>query len=227
MAIIQNKPFSKLKFPIHEIPQGVDLVNEFKELQGYPEFANYSHKDRNNVIRYVFYCYDLNSDLIKQFTDLKKRKEAAAELAGFKRNEKDGKFHKDVYDMMEFKKKTVEIEVEEEEGKKAKTETEVESNKIYPMVMTFLKMQQSRLWSMIVTTEQAFEEYQGLIMEPVSESGDKDTLTAAKTKDALMDSCDKMNQRIDEYYNKLFGANDDLKEIKKKPIRPETIGRDV
>lgn len=218
MPAIQNKPFSRLKFPVHEVPQGTDLVHKFSELAGHREFSNYPHADRNNVIRYILYCYDLNSDLIKQFTDLKKRKEAAAELAGFKRSEKDGKFDKEVYNMMEFKKKTITTTDEDE-----KEETEVESNKIYAMVMCFLKIQQSRLWSMIVSTEQAFEEYQGLIMEPVSERGDKDTLTAAKTKDALMDSCDKMNQRIEEYYNKLFGSNEDLIEVKRKAISPETI----
>jgi hypothetical protein len=218
------KPFSGLRFPIYDVPPGTDLVHKFKELQDYPEFAMYKHADRNYVIRYVIFCYDMGSDLIKKYTDLTKRKEAAALLAGFERNEKTGKFKDEVYNMMNLKKQIVKIKGEEGE----KDETEVESNKIYEMVMCYIKLQNDRLWSMIITTEQAFSEYQGLIMEPVSERGDKDTLAAVKIKDGLMDSCDRMHERISTYYKQLFGDNEDLKEvIKKKPIRPETVGRNV
>lgn len=216
---LKDIDFSKLKFPIHTIPHKTDLLHKFPELGAYEEFAKYPHADRNYVIRYVIYMYDMNSGLIPRFMDLKKRKEAALELAGYERSAKTGLFKSEVYKMINLEKIPVKVDPEDENSK-----IEMESNRIFEMAMCYIKMQNSRLWSMIVTTEQAFEEYQRLIMEPVSERGDKDTLNAANTKDKLMDSCYNMNKRIEEYYKELFGDNEDLKKAAKaKPVRPETM----
>jgi hypothetical protein len=218
---LKDIDFSKLRFQVHGVPHGTELLLKFPELQAYPEIATYKHADRNYVIRYVIYMYDMHSGLIQKFPELKQRKEFALELAGFERDPNTGKFKSEIYKMINLEKIQVKV-VSEEEDSKDKTVTE--SNRIFEMVMCYIKLQNNRLWSMIVTTEQAFLEYQGLIMEPVSERGDKDTLAAANTKDKLMESCYNMNKRIDEYYKELFGDNEDLKNVvKKKPVRPETM----
>jgi hypothetical protein len=215
---LKDIDFSRLRFPVHTVPHGTDLVHKFPELQLYKEFHQYPHSDRNYVIRYVIYMYDMNSGLIKKFPNLKQRKEAALDLAGFERTKGTGKFKKEIVDMVNLEKVTTKIPGEEGEDDK----TVVESNKIFDMVMRYIVIQKSRLWSMIVTNEAAFEEYQRLIMEAVSDKKDKELLAAAQMKDELMECSDKISKRIDAYYKDFFGDNEELKEeIKKKPVRPE------
>ncbi len=205
MTAIQPKPFSKLKFPIYEVPAGTDLVHKFKELQDYKEFSMYPHADRNNVIRYVIYLYDRNSDLVKEYSVLQRRKEAAAELAGFKRNDKDGKFKEEVYSMMSL------------------TRDEKGDSPINDMIFCFLKMQDEMLWSLIVINENMFEEYMKLLMDPVFGKDSKNMLEAANLKTKLKGEVKEIRSDLAAFYSELYGENVELKEVKRKPISPETI----
>lgn len=199
------KEFSLLRFPIHNLPKDACLLTHFKELQSYPEFTEYTEKDRNLLLRYIFYCYDMNSDLVKRFADLQKRKETAMDIAGWKRGE-DGRFKNEkAYDILAL--------------------VDLPS---FNMIVCFLKMQNHRLWMMICSTEEAFYEYQVGIMKRVFDVKDKDTLAAIISKEKLMDNCDTMNNRIEEYYKKLFGDNTDVTDqVKKKRTTPETASVDT
>ncbi len=206
MEKAEGKPYARLRFPIFDVPHGTDLVHKFKELQDYPEFALYQDSNRNYVIRYVFYLYDRSSDLIKQVQDLTKRKEAAAELAGFIRNDKTGKFDDEVIDMMALKK--------DEEGE----------SPINDMIFSFLRMQDEMLWSLIVINENMFNEYMKLLMDPVFGKDSKNILDAANIKTKLREEIKGIRQDIESFYKEMYGENDDLKEVKKrKAITPETI----
>lgn len=206
---MNKEEFKLMKFNVYDLPVGTDIVTHFPELKSYKEFSEYKDKEKNLVFRYVFFCYDKNSPLIKLYPDLKKRKEMALDLAGFSRAT-SGNFSEKLSDIMAFN-----------------------NEKVSDAIFCFLQLQRHRVWMMIVSTEQAFDEYQRLILNPVSDTigtgqnkeelGDKDILSAATTKSKLMQECEEMNKRIDLYYKELFGDNNDLKEIvKKKNITSET-----
>lgn len=212
--------FSKLKIPVNLVPLGDDVVDFFRELKAQEEFSSYSIKDRNKIVKYVIYAYDPKSPFVENSTsDLTKRKENAAEEAGFERNPTSGKFKQEVYDL---------IELFNEDANE--------------MIFCYLRMINNRTWTLIVTNEQVFAEYTRLLMEPVAYSSyarkkategedkqvevkdDKKLLEAANVKAKLRDECKMIAADLDTLYKTLFGNNEDLKEkMAVRVIRPETM----
>lgn len=196
--------FSKLKIPVNKVPFGQDIINEFKELQVHEEFARYPHADRNNVIRFVVYAYDPKSPFVENAaSDLKKRKESAAEEAGFNRNEKTGRFEGKIVEIMAM-----------------------ENDSTNEMIFCYLRLINNRTWKLISTYEQVFSEYIKLLMTPISDSDidSKKLLEAANVKAKLREECKIIATDLDSLYKTLFGDSEDIKEIITiKPIKPETI----
>ncbi len=203
---MDSKPFSKLKFPIHEVPHGTDLLHKFNQLSSIQEFREYGNADRNKVIRHIIYCYDPGSDFIEKFPNLKERKEACMIEAGFERNKKD-----------EFDYRCIQI-------------MDLSDETVRDMINGYLRFINNRTWMMLVSTEEMFSEYQKLIMKPIatnSEDKEKDILAAADIKKKLREECNLMDEHLKRYYQEIFGDNEDLKEqhTKKKRISPESIAK--
>ncbi len=217
------KGFEKLKIPVFEVPDSTDIVKYFRELDSHESFYSYSEKDRNRVVKYVVLAYDPNSACVKNnSSDLTKRKEAAAELAGYTRL-KSGKFDDQVLELFNMSN----------EG----------ANQ---MICCYLRyIVNNMIWTLIVANEQVLAEYIALLMEPVDynkgSSGykrkgdadepdaeekvikdDKKLLEAANMKGKLREECKSIVADLGKLYKELYGDNDDLKEIITKPIRPET-----
>jgi len=205
----EKKAFQKLKYPVHDVPDKEDLLNKFPGLAKIPEFAAYGGSltgglDRNKVIRYIIYLYDIGSDLNDQ-KDLQKRKESAAILAGFERHNKTDEFEKKVKDVFELKDQAV-----------------------YEMIFAYLKEQNIMEWMQLKSTEESFFENQKLIIKPIDiDSGDKekDILAAATTKEKLSDISDKYLDKMKKYEKAIFGDHKDVQEEVKKPVRPETMSK--
>lgn len=198
---MEAKKFQNIRFKVQEVPHGTELLLKFPELGACEEFRNYGSGDRNYVIRYICYAYDPGSDLYKDYTDIFKIKEAAADLAEFPRSEKTGKFEEKVYQMMRM-----------------------ENSEINDMVIAFLKMINNHIWAQIQVNEQMFWEYARLLSEPVTGEGSKDILQAADIKKKLREEIKTIATDLEGFYKQMFGDNEDLKNIvKKKPVRPETM----
>ncbi len=166
---MEKDGFNRLKIPVHTVEFGQDIVDKFRELQQYVEFSKYPHKDRNFVIRYVVYAYDPESPFVKNSaSELSKRKEAAADEAGFERNKKTGKFTDEVYEMMDFKKEEV-------------------NN----MIFCYLRILNNYTWVQITTDEQLFWEYTKLLMEPLENTDEKKLMESAKIKGILREERNK------------------------------------
>jgi hypothetical protein len=203
---MDSKPFAKLKFPIHEVPHGTDLLHKFSQLNSIQEFREYGNGDRNKVIRYIIYCYDLASDFIEKFPNLKERKEACLIESGIERNKKD-----------EFDNRCIQI-------------MDLSDEAVRDMINGYLRFINNRTWMMLVSTEEMFSEYQKLIMKPIStnsEDKEKDILSAADIKKKLREECNIMDEHLKRYYQEIFGDNEDLKEqhTKKKRVTPESIAK--
>jgi hypothetical protein len=200
--ILQDINLSAIKFPVHTIAHGTDLLHKYPELATIDFFQQYPNADRNYVIRYIIYLYDPAYEMQKKYLDLKIRKEKCSDLAGFERNDSTGKFKEaKVYKIMLLS----DIEV----GK---------------MIFAFLKYLNNREWSQIVVNEQIFEEYTRLLMKPIDGDDDKKILEAANVKSKLREECKTIIEDLDKFYKLFYGDDPALKNtIKKKPVRPETM----
>jgi RNA processing factor Prp31 len=160
-------------------------------------FSSFQSAD-DQMITYVLYMYDQNTPMKEQFPDLKIRKEQAAVLSGYNLV-KDNEI---LHDMFFF-----------------------QSTKVVEMVDEFLRKQNNRIWSMIVSNEQTFFEYQKKLLSPVEGDRDKDILQALQIKSKIMDDLNTINDRLDSYYMKLYGEDQELlKTIKAdKRLTPEFI----
>lgn len=152
----------------------------------------------DKMIAYVLYMYDQNSPLKEQFPDLKIRKEQAAILCGYKLGN-DSELLQDLFFFA--------------------------SSKLVEMVDEFLRKQNNRIWSMIVSNEQTFFEYQTKLLSPVEGDRDKDILQALQIKSKIMDDLNTINDRLDSYYMKLYGEDQELLKVIKadKRLTPEFI----
>lgn len=166
----------------------------------YPKLKMFKTFDSANdsMIKYVLYMYDQNTPLKEQFPDLKIRKEQAAILSGFSLIKDNEKLH-DVFFFL--------------------------SDQLVDMVDEFLRKQNNRIWSMIVSNEQTFFEYQTKLLSPVEGDRDKDILQALQIKSKIMDDLNIINDRLDSYYMKLYGEDQELLKVIKadKRLTPEFI----
>ncbi len=154
----------------------------------YPKLKMFKTFDSANdsMIKYVLYMYDQNTPLKEQFPELKIRKEQAAVLSGFSLMKDNEKLH-DVFFFL--------------------------SDQLVDMVDEFLRKQNNRIWSMIVSNEQTFFEYQTKLLSPVEGDRDKDILQALQIKSKIMDDLNTINARLDSYYMKLNGEDKKLLKV--------------
>ena len=160
-----------------------------------PAFKGLKHEEADSLIAYVVYMYDMHSPLREYYADLRVRKEEAAELAKLK-----GKINlEDLYD----------LKIEE----------------VSAMVNDFLVYQNERVWSMFVSNEQTFYEYQQKLLQSVEGDKDKDILQALQIKSKLMNDMDEINTRLEGYLRRMTGEDNQAIEViqKRKMITPESI----
>jgi hypothetical protein len=143
--------------------------------------------DKTKLIRYVMAMYDQRSPLIKSITDINQRKREAAIVSG--------------YDLSDAKLKAIFDFTDED---------------LVNLVLEFLKDQNSFYWSMIVSNEQAFLEYQKALLSEVSLEKDKDKLQSLQIKGKLMEECHKIAERVEGYYAKIFGDKEVSDKAKEK-----------
>jgi hypothetical protein len=170
-------------------------------LVAYPKLKEIIGSGDDRMIRYVILMYDVTSPLRQHYPDLSKRKEFAATLAGF------DLMKDDVVSLFEFRLNDEPYEP------------------LLDMITTYLKYQNNWVWSMIVSNEQAFYEYNRRVMMPVEGNRDKDILQAINIKTQIMVSQDDIYQRLQKYYRELSGGDDKLQEAitTRKRLRPEQI----
>lgn len=167
----------------------------------YPKLKDIIGSGDDKMMRYVLLMYDVNSPLRQHYPELGKRKEFAASIAGY------DLMKDNVVSLFDFK---IDDEPHEE---------------LLDMIIKYLKYQNNWVWSMIVSNEQAFYEYNRRVMMPVEGNRDKDILQAINIKTQIMTSQDEIYQRLQKYYRDLSGGDVNLEEAItiKKRLRPEEI----
>lgn len=167
----------------------------------YPKLKEIVGECDDRLLRYVILMYDKNSPLRHHYPELGKRKEFAASIAGY------DLMKDDITALFDFKINDTPYE------------------ELLDMIIKYLKYQNNWVWSMIVSNEQAFYEYNRRVMMPVDGNRDKDILQAINIKTQIMTSQDEIYQRLQKYYRDLSGGDDKLEEsiTVRKRLRPEEI----
>ena len=170
----------------------------------YPALIPLMPKGENGekILRYILLLYDPKSPLIKDSRNIKTRKQEAARLVGFDL-QKDTDF---LDSLFAFKNKEA----------VAKT-------------VLFLKEYiHNRTWSMIVSHEQTFYEYNERLMKPVEDDDktkEKDVMATIVLKSKLVQDLKDIHSILKEYYKEIF-EDDDLREkVINNRISPETMAR--
>lgn len=212
--IFKAEDFRGLSFAIQNTDPTLKLFDQIPDLIQIKEFeAAKSNPNCDKFIRYIILMYDKNSPLAKKFTDLQKRKENAATMAGFdliKDNiapaptvDDDGEIH-EIPSLLQ-------------------TLFDFLDSATSDMVIGFLRYQNDLLFSMLVSNEQTFYEYQkALLSEVMMIRNDKDKITALAVKSKIMDDSDIIALRIEKYYKQLYVDDKAIAYVKKRASSPES-----
>lgn len=155
------------------------------------------------LIKYIICTYDYNSPFVREYKDLKLRKQSAAIFCGYD-------LQKDeitIDNIFNFKLSYV-----------------IDAIDIFLKDFMF-----SMLWYGIVSNEQTYWEYGKRLMQPI-ESGDakeKDIISAIATKSKLSEDMAAIRQRIENDYKKLYGDDDLEISATKKKFKPEMFATKV
>lgn len=201
--------YSSIKYKVH-LAEG-PLDKAFPELFKHKEFAKLkTRRDCDNLVKFIMFLYDKNSQLIHEYqTDLKERKFAAAKDAGYHRKT-GGTWGKEIQDVMD-----------------------IQDHDATAAIMKFLKIQRHNVWTEIVVTEQELFDYQVMRFTPVGKRGKKSTADDEKKiiestvkKEALRKACNERIVALEGLYEQFFGDNKDLIAAEfEEAIRPETAER--
>lgn len=193
--------FNNLKYPVFSVERS--LLDKIKELAAYAELLaekeSTGRPDIDNLIRYIMVLYDKKSPLIRSFTNLEQRKREAAVLAGY------------------------DLEVDAERVAKLFDFTDQD---LQNLALYFLEEQNDMWYCNLVSNEQTFYEYQkALLAEVKLVDGDKDKMSTLVIKSKLQDECEKIAERVEKYYTKVYGEGEEKAKAKTKDFSPESIAR--
>jgi len=181
----------------------------------YPDLKSvFGENPDDKAIRYIILMYDQKSPLRSSHPGPDSRRMAAAMAAGYDTSDED---------LMEQLATFTQKEVRE--GKSGSgVGVSVPWTEMLDMVSNYLRFRSSRLWTLIVSNEQSFYEYQRKVMTEVTMEVDKDALAAVNVKTKLLESMDEMHRRLDKYYSDLTGGDKSLEDslIKKRASTPES-----
>lgn len=171
-------------------------------LEKYPELKSVQPKCKNseNIMRYILFMYDPKSPLIRDIRNIKARKQEAAKLSGFDL-EKDTEFLDTLYGFTD--------------------------DKILKSTVRFLiEFIHDRVWSMIVSLEQTFYEYNERLLKPVesTDTKEKDMMSTIVLKSKLIQDLKEIHNLLKEYYKEIF-EDDELREKIVNKITPESMAR--
>jgi len=175
--------FDNLMVRVDMVASEQSIKKAFPILDRYEEFS-LPVDDFDKVMRYIVYCYDMNSPFLR-VESLTNRKAQAAKEAGFDYNHKKG-FDENVVRMLDGKNVNV--------------------NR---MIIRYCRMQQSRLYSLIVSGNEAFYE---AISKLQSKSGNADdVLKDTVTKMQIFEKAKANARELDKMSIELLAGDDNAR----------------
>lgn len=169
-------------------------------LKAYQRLNNIGIIDEK-LLKYIICAYDFNSPFVKEYKDLKLRKQSAAQFAGFSLENDDLEY------LFDFKNEDI-------------------VNAIDVYLKEFMC---TMLWYGIVANEQVYYEYGKRMMQPIEDKDtkEKDVMSAISIKSKLSEDMANIRGRIEADYKKLYGDDELEKVITQKKFRPENYSQKV
>lgn len=197
MSQFHNEEFESMSFNVY-MSKNKDILKDIPKLERISNFKKIlsSFKDAGvSVVKYVCYMYDQGSPMKRHFPELAQRKRECSNMAGLS---KHAHIEQSLFEM---------------------------TNPLFLLAIDeFLKFQNHRVWSMIVSNEEVFYEYQSKLLIKTEEDRDKDLLQALQIKSKIMSDMDVINDRLESYYDKLYQGDSELiAHVQLKNISPEEI----
>jgi hypothetical protein len=192
--MFHDSEFSSMSFKVHGV-KDITTVPNIRSLRGFDAIIK-NYKDKATpIIKYICYMYDQSSPMKKHYPELEQRKRECSLLSGLAKMQP-------LEDAM----------------------IEMSSDLFIISIDGFLKHQNNRVWSMIVSNEEVFYEYQSKLLVKTEEERDKDLLQALQIKSKIMNDMDEINKRLEAYYDKLYQGDQELAaKVIIKNITPEDI----
>jgi len=192
--MFHDSEFSSMSFKVHGVKDIADVPN-IRSLRGFDAIIK-NYKDKATpIIKYICYMYDQSSPMKKHYPELEQRKRECSLLSGLAK-------------MPPLEEAMIDM-----------------SSELFIISIDgFLKHQNNRVWSMIVSNEEVFYEYQSKLLVKTEEERDKDLLQALQIKSKIMNDMDEINKRLEAYYDKLYQGDQELAaKVIIKNITPEDI----
>lgn len=196
---ISDDYFNNLQYPVNKTKGSV--LKSYPALEMIPGFSLYEGEDIDKFIKYIIYMYDKSSPVRTMIKNMDEAKKFSAQKAGY-----------------DLKKDAIRLD---------ELFLLVAHQDQYA-VTQYLIHQNDRIWSTIVANEETYYEYISKLLDPVSSEKDKETLQALQVKSKLMEDLDAINARLEKYYDKMTGGQEDLAEmLKDRRVSPERIADSV
>lgn len=221
--IFSQEDFKVLKYNIIHIRSNVLESKEGRGLSRIESFKNCTRSDKDKLIKYIILMYSKESPVVSKIKDIGAKMEESAFLAGYDL-EKDADLLSSLYSF-KINRTTKPKNWDDKEQGEFEPDDNPEDIMFIEMVSDYLKHQNYLTWSMIVSNEQTFYEYQmALLTEVSSFRGDKDKLSATQVKTKLMEDSDAIERRLKRYYDEVFPDVEVLK--KHRPVyTPEKMAK--
>lgn len=173
-SLFNDKDFVSLTFNVSKYKEDVNLLSKFPSLNSLESFRKFKHPELelNNVIRYIVYCYDRESPILKKFmTEDEKRKQTSAIYAKFT-TDSEGLFGDVVDDMMKCR-----------------------IPEVNTMIIDFIRLYNDPEWALLLTgMESYYQKLNKLLTDDTSSK--RDAFQIEETKGKLWDQCDKMSKTL-------------------------------
>ena len=158
-------------------------------------------KHFDTALRYIMFLYDTSSPLIKKFSNFEDRKKNAMDCAVW--GDVPLKWIVDVLNNRD--------------------------ESVVEMIIEFLRVQDDKLWSSIMTNEELFLEYTKTLFKPIELiASDKDLIQATTIKEKIREAQLKVRQELKGLYEEFYNGDKKLEDVVKgRKFSPEYLAKRV
>lgn len=199
--VVEAREFRGMFFDVFERESALDCPR-LATVQG-AEDVDGPFSDQ--VLRALCYIYDSSSPLARTYPDIALRKVHSCQVAGF---DPDNELHQDFVAAIRD------------------LDSEVLGFDAPALITRMLRAQDAQLWSLIVSAEESFYEYQQILITPSGAMEEKDLMLAIDRKSKLHKICRQLADDLKAYRREFFRGDEDLEaSLRGSRFTPEAVAK--
>lgn len=208
--MLGEREFSKLKFRVDKLADDELVTDAYPELNFYPVIKNFSHSEKDKILRAIILLYSSGSPFVENILDLSLRYMNVYEYLG-----------------LEFEKDRIPKEWEDIFYNRNDDTTQIVHCFISKINYTYYDFR------MLIACEWQFEEYQKNLMEEIGDqktaqggNDDKKKVDALEKKQKLSQACKELVGDIKRYREIIYKDPEIEKSLAPYiPVRPEVMSK--